>query len=88
MADDRGRGTGRTDEVRRAYDASPLPMATTAGPAHVYVACNAAYRRHTGASGLVGRAHADTVRGPAGEQIARLLDRAWVSHEPTVAHGL
>jgi serine phosphatase RsbU (regulator of sigma subunit)/anti-sigma regulatory factor (Ser/Thr protein kinase) len=88
LAEDRGRGTGRTDEVRRAYDASPLPMATTEGPAHVYVACNAAYRRHTGASGLVGRAHADTVPGPAGERIARLLDRAWVSHEPTAADGL
>ena len=88
LADDRDRGTGRTDEVRRAYDASPLPMATTAGPGHVYVACNAAYRRHTGADGLVGRAHADTVPGPAGERIARLLDRAWTSHQPSAGGGL
>ncbi len=88
VADDRDRGAGRTDEVRRAYDASPLPMATTAGPGHVYVACNAAYRRHTGADGLVGRAHADTVTGPAGDRIARLLDRAWTSHQPTAAGGL
>jgi anti-sigma regulatory factor (Ser/Thr protein kinase)/anti-anti-sigma regulatory factor len=63
-------------------------MATTAGPGHVYVACNAAYRRHTGASGLVGRAHADTVTGPAGERIARVLDRAWTSHQPTAVGGL
>lgn len=88
MADDRDRGAGRTDEVRRAYDASPLPMATTAGPGHVYVACNAAYRWHTGAAGLVGRTHADTVTGPAGDRIARVLDRAWTSREPTAAGGL
>jgi anti-sigma regulatory factor (Ser/Thr protein kinase) len=88
VADDRDRGAGRTDEVRRAYDASPLPMATTAGPGHVYVACNAAYRRHTRTDGLVGRSHADTVTGPVEARIAHLLDRAWTTHQPTAAGGL
>lgn len=82
MADDRDRMTGRTEAVRRAYDLNRFPMATTVGPDHVYVACNAAYRE------LAGRAHRDTVRGPAGERISRALDLAWASLEPTDAHGL
>ncbi len=88
MADDRERVTGRTGDVRRAYDASPFPMAATAGPDHVYVACNTAFRLLAGASGLIGRRHADVVPGATGRRLGQVLDRIWTSHEPMVVRGL
>jgi PAS domain-containing protein len=72
--------------LRAAFAQAPAAVALTVGSEHRYVLVNARAAALVGRDDLVGRSCAEAFPGPAGQEMATLLDRVYATGAPYAAH--
>ena len=87
MADDLDRVVGLADDVRRAYDATPLLLGTFGGPQHRLVTCNAAFREFFPLA-VMGEPLVDVAPMLHSQGIIAMYDRVYETGEPLQAKDL
>ncbi|MBL1079325.1 SpoIIE family protein phosphatase [Nocardia sp. 2] len=71
--------------VREVFEAMPFMLFGLEGPDHTCTAVNAAFRKMTGRTELLGRPIREVVPEAAGQQVFAVLDRVYTTGEPEAA---
>ncbi len=82
---DRDGDPGDAETVRAVFEDLPMMMLALAGPEHLIVAANAAYRAVAGRAQLVGRTLAEAFPEIRGQQLYEMYDRVYRTGVPQVA---